>query len=70
MERNANLNDYRIAVDVVSLPKENRLVYNKEYLEKVRGKLRGADKSATAELASTAKTATVAPPTFGEGLEV
>lgn len=70
MERNANLNDYHIAVDVVSLPKENRLVYNKEYLEKVRGKLRGADKSATDELASTAKTATVTPVSLREGMEV
>lgn len=70
MERNANLNDYHIAVDVVSLPKENRLVYNKEYLEKVRGKLRGADKSATAELASKAKTATVAPVSLGDIMEV
>lgn len=70
MERNANLNDYRIAVDVVSLPKEDRLVYNKEYLEKVRGKLRGADKSTTDELASTAKTATVAPVSLGDIMEV
>ncbi|MBQ2886343.1 MAG: ABC transporter ATP-binding protein [Alphaproteobacteria bacterium] len=70
MERNANLNDYRIAVDVVSLPKEDRLVYNKEYLEKVRGKLRGADKSATDELVSTAKTATVTPVSLREGMEV
>ncbi len=70
MERNANLNDYHIAVDVVSLPKENRLVYNKEYLEKVRGKLRGADKSATDELVSKAKTATVAPVSLGDIMEV